>query len=272
MKILSWNINGVRAAFHSGKLQSCLQTYEPDLLCLQETKWSPDMQADPLGVRECQGYRSFWHSASRLGYSGVAFYFRRPPEKIHVGLGIPEIDQEGRVLWAEYPNFDVVNAYFPNSQEKGARLAYKLFFCEKLFHFLEFLRHRNTSIGKSARQGQRGLLLCGDINIAHRPIDLVHPERHQQSPGFLPEERAWMDFFLSQGYHDAFRLLHPDQIAYTWWSYRTRARERNQGWRIDGFFIDANLREALQESLCLVEQDGSDHCPVLCQWQEGGSR
>ncbi len=248
-KIMTWNVNGIRAAQKNGFLK-WFADYSSDIVCVQETKARPEQLEEAMLHPE--GYHSFWHSAEKPGYSGVAIYSKKEPLEIQYGLGVSEIDREGRVLVLEYPDFSMVNAYFPNSQREGARLGYKLEFCDAMFKFLELRRKKGKSV-----------VLCGDLNIAHRPIDLKNPKSNEKNAGYLPEERAWMDHFIDKsGYIDAFRNFTLDPGHYTWWSYRPGVREKNIGWRLDYFVTNPELKDRLK--LCDIhhQQRGSDHCPV----------
>ena len=225
----------------------------PDILCLNETKaepgqLSPELLNPPVGGKP---YAAFWASAKKKGYSGVAIYTKERPEDVRF-LGKPEFDNEGRALLAEYRDFTLIAAYFPNSQDAGARLDYKLAFCGAMFRLCNSL----------VKQG-RHFLLCGDYNIAHTPIDLARPKENEGNAGFLPEERAWMDKFTAAGHVDTFRHCHPGETGhYSWWSYRAGARERNVGWRIDYHCVDRDFMPAVQSSIIRPDVEGSDHCPV----------
>jgi exodeoxyribonuclease-3 len=246
---MTWNVNGIRAAQKGGFLK-WFADHAADIVCVQETKARPE-QLDEAMLHP-EGYHSYWHSAEKPGYSGVATYSKREPLDVKYGLGIPEIDREGRVLILEYPDFSMVNAYFPNSQREHTRLDYKLEFCAQMLKFLE-----------ARRQQGKHVVLCGDLNIAHRAIDLKNPKQNENNAGYLPEERAWMDHFIDQtGYVDAFRNFTPDPGHYTWWSYRPGVREKNIGWRLDYFVVNPELKGRLK--LCEIQPHvrGSDHCPV----------
>ena len=246
-KLISWNVNGVRSCAEKGLLDF-LKEASPDVLCLQETK-AHEGQLDKT-ITHIDGYTSYWTSAKKKGYSGTATYCRRKPISVEI-LGIDEFDDEGRVQIITFPEYTLINCYFPNSQDAGARLPYKLGFCNALFGKCEELRS----------EGKR-VLLCGDYNIAHKPIDLTHPKPNEGNPGYLPEERAWMDSFTNAGYVDIFRRLHPEPNQYSWWSYRAGARSRNVGWRIDYFCISPNAEGDIKEAFRRPDVMGSDHCPV----------
>lgn len=245
--LLSWNVNGIRAVQKKGFL-SWMSEEDPDFLCIQETKAHPEQLGEELLRPE--GYHTYWASAKKKGYSGVATFSKQAAEKEEL-FNIEAFDNEGRVQVLYFADFVLINAYFPNSQEKGRRIDYKLAFCQAMLE----LCHRLS------QEGHR-LVLCGDYNIAHRPIDLANPEANVQNPGYLPEERAWMEHFTQEGYIDTFREFCPDPEKYTWWSYRTRARERNTGWRIDYHCVNPALRPAVQDCSIMDHVMGSDHCPV----------
>jgi exodeoxyribonuclease-3 len=246
-KILSWNVNGLRAMEKKGFLPWFLNE-APDILCLQETKAHRDQLADEL--TDPPGYTSFFAAAKKRGYSGVAVYSKDRPLSVTLSEK-SEFDDEGRALIVEYPEFTLLNGYFPNSQEAGARLDYKLAYCA---HVLDLC--------KSLVNDGKHIVVCGDYNIAHREIDLANPKSNQKNPGFLPEERAWMDEFTGSGFVDTFRNFTPEPEHYTWWSYRLRARERNVGWRIDYHCVDEGFMPYVESSVIRPEVMGSDHCPV----------
>ena len=249
MKILSWNVNGIRAAQRKGFL-SWLEKEKPDVLCLQEIKARPE-QLEPE-LREPRGYHAVHTPAKRPGYSGTAILSRTKPDEVWTGVGDARFDDEGRVTGARFGKLQVISAYFPNSQEAGARLGFKLEFCAR---FTKLLRRR-------AEKGE-DVVLAGDYNIAHQEIDLARPDDNHESPGFFPEERQAMTEFLSAGFHDVFREENPKKTgAYTWWSLRTAARARNVGWRIDYTSVNARLRPHVKKTWILPDVMGSDHCPV----------
>ncbi len=246
--IYSWNVNGIRAWVQKDALK-WLRRESPDILALQETKAAPE-QLDEV-LLQVPGYVSFWRSAKRKGYSGVCLYSREEPISTE-SLGDDLFDDEGRVLIAHYPSFTLLNCYFPNSQPEGARLDYKLAFCEAV------LKKSNALI----RAG-KNIIICGDFNIAHTEIDLKNPGTNRNNPGFLPEERNWMTMFLENGYVDSFRAFHPGEKGYyTWWSYRFQARKRNIGWRIDYHCLNREFFPAVKEARIHSDVFGSDHCPV----------
>ena len=248
LRILSWNINGIRAADKKGALDWFFND-RPDILCLQETKAHPDQLPDRL--KEISGYYCYFNSAEKKGYSGVGLYTREKPLKVSAGLGLPRFDAEGRVLMAEYDRFCLFNVYFPNGKASAERLRYKMDFYDA------FLEHVKPLI----KAGQK-VVVCGDVNTAHNEIDLARPKENENVSGFLPEERAWMDKLLEAGFSDTFRVFTSDPGHYSWWDYKTRARERNVGWRIDYFYISNNLRRYLKAAFILDQLMGSDHCPI----------
>ena len=254
--IISWNVNGIRAVEKKGFVD-WLCACNADVVCLQETKAHPGQLSPALtapGADENGSnaiYKSFWASAKKPGYSGTAIYSKTEPDKV-TQSGIPEFDDEGRILIAYFGSLAVISAYFPNSQDKGARLGYKL----------DFNRAIKEICDKIVAEG-KNVVLCGDYNVAHQPIDLEHPESNQQNPGYLPEEREWMTSFLQGGYTDTFRHFCAEPKQYTWWSYRMKARERNVGWRIDYHCVNSSFIEQIESSSILADVTGSDHCPIL---------
>jgi len=253
MRIISWNVNGIRAIEKKGFV-SWLSADAPDILCLQETKANPSQLSEELvNIKDTSGelYHAHWACAKKAGYSGVAIYSREKPLDVQT-LGISDFDDEGRVLLADYEEFTLISAYFPNSQEEGARLDYKLAFCSAI------LEKCSDLVSKGRR-----LVLSGDYNIAHEAIDLARPKSNEGNPGYLPEERAWMDVFTNAGFADTFRRQHPGEVGqYSWWSYRMRAREKNIGWRIDYHCVDEAFMPAVSKSFIRPDILGSDHCPV----------
>ncbi|HEY9840947.1 MAG: exodeoxyribonuclease III [Candidatus Sericytochromatia bacterium] len=249
MKIYTWNVNGIRAVEKKGFLEWLEQT-RPDILCLQETKcWPAQLSYELL---EGHGYHAHWHSAQKKGYSSVATFCREEPLAVHKGLGVEIFDNEGRALVTEHPGFVLYNCYFPNGQHDLGRVPYKLSF------YRELLKQANQRV----LAGQN-VVIGGDWNTAHTPLDLKNARANEGNTGFLPEERAMIDHYLSQGYVDAFRSLHPDgRDQYTWWSFRSGARERNIGWRIDYFMVNAALMPRVKACEIHPEVMGSDHCPV----------
>lgn len=248
IRIVSWNVNGIRAIHRKGFLD-WLNRDKPDILCIQETKATPDQL--PRSLKEIKGYHAYFNSAKRKGYSGVALYSFLKPENIENGFGIDKFDREGRIQIADYGEFVLFNIYFPNGKMSEERLKYKLDFYDA------FLDHANQ-----LRDQGKNIIVCGDLNTAHKEIDLARPKENSNISGFLPVERAWIDKFLDNGYVDTFRMFNSDENQYTWWSYRTRARERNVGWRLDYFFTNKEFTDHIESSYILSEVMGSDHCPV----------
>lgn len=248
LKILSWNVNGIRAAHKKGFL-AWLSKESPDILCLQEIKVLPAQL--PPELLTLPGYHVYWNSAVRLGYSGVAVFTKTKPLAVKQGLGVPRFDEEGRVLELEFKTFTILGIYFPNGGMSEERLKFKLDFYEELLRYLLKLK----------KAGKK-LIVAGDYNTAHHPIDLKNPEENETVSGFMPVERAWLDKLVSKGFLDTFRLFNPKPDQYTWWDMRTRARERNAGWRIDYHFISSDLKPILKDAFIMPEVTGSDHCPV----------
>ena len=246
-KIYSWNVNGIRAAAKKNLFEWWKEA-DPDVLCIQETKArKEDLVAD---LAEPAGYHAYFSSAERKGYSGVAVYTKEKPTTV-VEMGVSEFDSEGRTLVVEFPSFYVISAYFPNSQAEGMRLPYKLEYCAAMLD----LCNRIVKDGGN-------VVLCGDYNIAHKPIDLANPKTNEKNPGYLPEERAWMDEFTGVGYVDTFRRFSSEPNQYTWWSYRLRAREKNVGWRIDYHCVNGDFAEKVSDAKIHADVMGSDHCPT----------
>ncbi len=249
MNLFSWNVNGIRAIQKKGFL-TWLTESQPDVLAIQETKAHPDQLDDVL--RKPDGYHTYWASAERKGYSGVALYSKKRPLSVQIGLGIPEYDREGRTIVADYGDFVLLAAYFPNGGRDHSRVPFKMAYKRDFLEYTEALR----------RDG-KAVIFCGDINTAHRPIDLARPRQNQNTTGFLPLERAWIDEVINAGYIDSFRQLYPDQQgAYSWWTYIGGARDRNVGWRLDYFFLTPKLLPRVIDARIHNDVLGSDHCPV----------
>jgi exodeoxyribonuclease III len=246
--LLSWNVNGIRAAFRKGFAQ-WLGTSRPDILCLQETKARPEQVVKEL--ERITGYHHHFVSGTKPGYSGVALFSKREPLSLSHSFGDKRFDDEGRIIMADYGDFLLFNVYFPNGKASPQRLQYKMDFYEA------FLKE----MAKLLKQGKR-IVICGDVNTAHREIDLARPRENAKTSGFLPQERAWIDRLLAAGFVDTFRMLEPGPGHYTWWDQISRARERNVGWRIDYFFVSENLRANMKRAFIQPEVMGSDHCPV----------
>lgn len=250
MRLASWNVNGIRPTLKRGELGDWLASSAPDVVGFQEVKATPD-QVDGQ-VWESLGYEAWWHPAERPGYSGALLLSRVQPRSVQLGLGFPDIDSEGRVIMAEFDSFTLLTAYFPNSGKRGARLDFKNQFCESILSVVNDLRARGMPT-----------VFMGDLNIAHREVDLARPKENVGSAGWLPEERAWMDRFLEEGWIDTFRSRNPDtEGAYTYWEPWRERRARNIGWRIDYVMVDAETDRRVADAF--IEQDimGSDHCPV----------
>jgi len=248
MKILSWNVNGIRAASRKG-LYEWFKKESPDILCLQEIKAIPEQV--PLYLRNPPGYHVFWNPATRKGYSGVVTYTREKPMTVKKGFGIEKFDQEGRILITEFPSFTLFNIYYPNGKKNQERLDYKLDFYDTFLGYVDNLK----TAGKN-------IIVCGDFNTAHKEIDLARPRENEKISGFLPVERAWIDTFIDHGYIDTFRCFHKEPGQYTWWDMKTRARERNIGWRIDYFFVNREFIQYVKNAFIMQDVTGSDHCPV----------
>ena len=249
LRILSWNVNGIRAVQKKGFIDWVLKE-NPDVLCLQETKASPEQLSEEL--LNINGYKSYFSSSIvKKGYSGVAIYTKQEPLKVEHGFGIPKYDDEGRILIADYKNFILINIYYPNGKMSLERLKYKMDFYDAFLNYAEGLK----SSGKK-------LLICGDVNTAHKEIDLARPKENEKISGFLPVEREWIDKFLSYGYLDTFRMFNMEPEQYSWWDMQSRARDRNVGWRIDYFFVSNNFKKNIKDAFILSEVMGSDHCPV----------
>ena len=244
---ISWNVNGIRAMEKKGFVD-IVQDLNADIIAIQETKAHPDQLSDDL--LHIPGYTSYWHSAEKKGYSGVAIYSRTSPVAVSTGLHNPDLDMEGRVQTLEFQDFFFINIYFPNSGHGLKRLEYKL-------NFNRAVQEHATVLAK-----KKAVVICGDYNVAHKAIDLKNPESNQTNPGFTPEERQWMDVFTEAGFLDTFRMFNKDPGHYTWWSYRFNARARDIGWRIDYFCVDKNSHSRVANASILKDVMGSDHCPV----------
>ena len=252
-KFVSWNVNGLRAVCTKG-FDGIFNELDADFFCLQETK----MQEGQLDL-EFPGYHSYWNYAQKKGYSGTAVYTRHEPLSVSYGMGIPEHDTEGRVITLEMPEFYLVCVYTPNSQDELRRLDYRMKWEDDFRAYLTSLASKTGADGKT-----KGVVVCGDMNVAHQEIDIRNPNTNRRNAGFTDEERDKFTQLLSAGFIDTFRYLHPDaKDIYSWWSYRFRSRERNTGWRIDYFVVSENLRDRIGSAEILTDVFGSDHCPVL---------
>ena len=251
MKLISWNVNGIRAAVKKGFFDF-LEKENPDILFLQETKAQPDQLEESL--LECPGYKTYWHSAEKKGYSSVALFTKEEPISVQKGLGIEKFDVEGRSIRAEYADFVVYGIYFPNGG-RPERLPYKYEFYEELLRLVV-----------ADREAGKRVFICGDFNVAHEEIDLARPKENVKTSGFLPEERAWFSKLLASGFVDTFRAFHPGEgEKYTYWDQRFRARERNTGWRIDYFVASEEAMGLVKKAWILDQVYGSDHCPVAIE-------
>ncbi|MEN8253521.1 MAG: exodeoxyribonuclease III [Patescibacteria group bacterium] len=248
IKIISWNVNGIRAIYKKGFLEF-FKKANPSIFCLQETK----AQENQLGfeLTQIDKYHSYFNSAQRKGYSGVVTYSKPQPKHISFGMNVPKFDLEGRIIQTDYDNFSLLNIYFPNGKRSKERLDYKMEFYQKFSKYI-----------KKLLKTQKNIIVCGDINTAHKEVDLARPKDNQKISGFLPQERKWIDSFLGLGFIDSFRVFDKNPGKYTWWSMRTRARNRNVGWRIDYFLVSKNLRKNLKSAKILDQVMGSDHCPI----------
>ena len=244
MRFISWNVNGLRACVGKG-FEESFSKLDADFFCLQETK----MQADQLDL-QFPGYESFWNFADKKGYSGTAIFTRQKPIQVTYGIGIDEHDHEGRVITMEMEGFYLITCYTPNSQDGLRRLDYRMKWEDDFMDYLNRL------------DAVKPIILCGDLNVAHEEIDLKNPKTNRKNAGFTDEERAKMTRLLSNGFIDSFRLLYPEQVTYSWWSYRFRAREKNAGWRIDYFIVSERLLQRIKDAKIHTEILGSDHCPV----------
>ena len=251
MKIITYNVNGLRAAVTKG-FPEWLAQEQPDVLCLQETKLQPDQY--PAEVFEELGYKSYLYSAEKKGYSGVAILTRCEPDHVEYGMGMAKYDAEGRFIRADYGDLSVVSVYHPSGTSGDERQAFKM-------EWLEYFQHYVLELQKKRPK----LILCGDYNICHEAIDIHDPVRNAKNSGFLPEEREWMTRFLSEGFIDTFRLLNPGKQEYTWWSYRFNSRSKNKGWRIDYCMTSESVRPQLQHAQILNDAVHSDHCPMALE-------
>jgi exodeoxyribonuclease-3 len=251
MRIVTYNVNGLRSALSKG-LVEWIQATQPDLLCLQEIKSQAD-QLD-LDLFRQLGYEPYLFPAQKKGYSGVAILSKHQPDRIIEGMGMEAYDFEGRTIRLDFGDWTIINTYFPSGSSGEERQAFKMQFLADYQDFINELRKERPQ-----------LIICGDYNICHRAIDIHNPVSNAKSSGFLPEERAWMESFLNSGFVDSFRHLNKDPHHYTWWSYRAGARGKNLGWRIDYACITGNLQDKLQRAVILPEAKHSDHCPVLIE-------
>jgi exodeoxyribonuclease-3 len=245
MKLISWNVNGLRACLNKG-FMDFFTAEQPDICCIQETKMQPEQVNFEL-----DGYEMYWNSAEKKGYSGTAIFSKMKPKSVRLDLDQPEHGNEGRVITLEYEDFYLVNTYAPNSQRGLVRLDYRL-------QWQDDFRAHLLSL-----DAQKPVIVCGDLNVAHQEIDLKNPKSNHKNAGFSPQEREKMTELLESGFTDSFRYLHPDQTgAYTWWSYMFDARAKNVGWRIDYFLVSDRIRDQIQKATIYSQVMGSDHCPI----------
>ncbi|MFC2149932.1 exodeoxyribonuclease III [Calditrichota bacterium] len=251
MKIISWNVNGYRAAWKKG-IADWMKKEKPDVLCLQETKsWAEQLTSDQLSPL---GYHSNFSKPERKGYSGVGTFSIDVPGSVQIGYDIPEFDAEGRVIISEHHGFYIANIYFPNGKQNDVRLKYKM-------DFYAATKEIFTGMVKKGKN----VIVLGDYNTAHKPIDLARPKANEKVSGFLPEERAWIDSWIDAGFVDIFREFNQEPEQYTWWDQKSRARERNVGWRIDYFFVNKGMVDKIEKAWILQDVMGSDHCPLALE-------
>ncbi len=253
MKIITWNVNGIRAALGKGLLEFWKEQ-QPDILCLQETKAHPDQL--PESLTEPEGWKGFWSAAQRPGYSGVVTFTREAPQHVAYGIDIPKFDAEGRIVLTQFKKFSLYNVYFPNGGSGEERHLYKQEFLSRFTHHL----HKRVQAGEN-------VVVVGDYNVAYMDSDVYDPKKLSQESGFLPEEREWMRGFLKEDFIDTYRYFHADKKdTYTWWSMLERGRLSNRGWRIDHICASKGLEKKLKAAQILDEQEGSDHCPVMLEF------
>ena len=244
MKLISWNVNGLRACVQKGFLD-IFKELDADMFCIQESK----LQEGQISL-ELEGYHQYWNYAIKKGYSGTAIFTRREPMSVAYGIGIEEHDQEGRVITLEFAEFYLVTVYTPNSQSELARLDYRMRWEDAFLSYLKGLEEKKP------------IVFCGDLNVAHKEIDLKNPKTNRKNAGFTDEERGKFNALLDAGFVDSWRMLNPDTVKYSWWSYRFKARERNAGWRIDYFIVSESMKDRISGAEIHNEIFGSDHCPV----------
>jgi len=249
LKITTWNVNGLRAALRNG-IWEWVGEYSPDVLCLQEIRVRPE-QLTEANLQLFEDYQVIWNPAERPGYSGVATFIKDDIQGFNNGLGDEHFDNEGRVIWSNHSNFGLYNIYFPNGGRDHSRVPYKLEFYASLLDICD--KRRNL---------EEKFLICGDFNTAHQEIDLRNPKENAKTTGFLREERDWIDKYIDHGFEDIYRILYPEIVQYSWWTYRYGARQRNIGWRLDYFLVTHNLIENISDVIIHDDVYGSDHCPV----------
>jgi exodeoxyribonuclease-3 len=250
-KIISYNVNGLRAAISKGFID-WLKTENPDIICIQETKLQQG-QVD-ISQIESLGYHHYWHYAVKKGYSGVALFTKEKPVSVKYGIGKPQFDDEGRTIIAEFTNYSVISVYFPSGTTGDVRQEVKMRFLDDFFNYISDYRKQHKNV-----------VVSGDYNICHKPIDINYPKKHETYSGFLPEERAWMDQFTNSGFIDTFRVFNQEPNQYSWWSYRAGARAKNLGWRIDYHMVTEPLRNSLKSASIKQTVMHSDHCPVVVE-------
>ncbi len=252
MKIITYNVNGIRAALSKNWLD-WLKATQADVVCLQEIKASPDQLVD-LHLLEELGYQHYWYPAEKKGYSGTAIFTKITPKHVEYGCGLPDYDREGRVIRADFEHCSVLSTYFPSGSSGDERQAFKYQFLNDFQLYIKALKNTLPN-----------LVICGDYNICHKPIDIHNPKSNANSSGFLPEEREWMENFIQSGFVDSFRHFNEEPHHYTWWSYRAGARSKNLGWRIDYTLVSESLKSNLKRAAILPDAKHSDHCPVLVE-------
>ena len=251
LKIISYNVNGIRAALKKG-LDEWLNQHKFDIILFQEIK--ADLASIPQEIFDSLGYQSVWYPAEKKGYSGVGALFKQQPEQVLKGIGVDEFDREGRLLRLDFGSFTIINSYFPSGSSGDIRQEVKMRYFDCFYDYIQNLR-----------KSRPYLLISGDYNICHQAIDIHDPIGNKNSSGFLPEERAWMDKYFSNGFIDTFRYFHPDPNHYSWWSYRAQARSKNKGWRIDYHAVSESVKPFLREASILPEAMHSDHCPIYVE-------
>ncbi len=253
-KLASWNVNGIRACVKKGFVKWLVKE-NCDVICLQETKFQHHVVEEiPDELKRIKKFNQYYYSGVKKGYSGLAIFSKEKPLRIIEGLGVKKFDIEARVLTLEFKDYYLCNAYFPNGQNDNVRVPYKMEYCKKIHIHLKKLEKKKP------------VILCGDLNIAHQAIDLKRPKQNEDVTGFLPIERDWVTKFIKDGFIDSFRSLHPEKKdAYTWWSYRANARNKNVGWRLDYFFVSKKLGPKIKRAYIQDKVHGSDHCPVILE-------
>ena len=252
IKLVSWNVNGIRAVSKKEEFWNWFENTEADIINFQEVR--ADKEKIPKKLLNVEGFINHFNEAEKKGYSGVGTYTKIEPDNVTLGLGIGELDKEGRVLRIEYPDFTLFNIYFPNSGMEAKRLDYKIAFCDALLDIVVDLKNSGKNV-----------VITGDYNIAHHPIDVYNPANCEGKSGYLPEERDWLDRLEEAGFIDTFRLFDEGENNFTWWSYRTKARERNAGWRLDYFYVNEEIKDKVKSASILDQVFGSDHCPVTLE-------